>query len=167
MELSRKAEKSYLIRRLSGVAPYDFPYRKKILKSMSLKQLRVVNKIAENITYQNTSNTECKRYSKTDVYVRTFGSLYQIYESDDMSKLYINSVFTELIDAMNVETERGEIQPQKWTTGQHGLIYITNNVMTLYCNYYHGQTELETELLSLIEDTSLLEKDMLVKKGEA
>lgn len=71
------------------------------------------------------------------------------------------------IDAMNVETERGEIQPQKWTTGQHGLIYITNNVMTLYCNYYHGQTELETELLSLIEDTSLLEKDMLVKKGEA
>lgn len=41
MELSRKAEKSYLIRRLSGVAPYDFPYRKKILKSMSLKQLRV------------------------------------------------------------------------------------------------------------------------------
>ncbi len=108
-----------------------------------------------------------KRYSKTDVYVRTFGSLYQIYESDDMSKLYINSVFTELIDAMNVETERGEIQPQKWTTGQHGLIYITNNVMTLYCNYYHGQTELETELLSLIEDTSLLEKDMLVKKGEA
>lgn len=49
MELSRKAEKSYLIRRLSGVAPYDFPYRKKILKSMSLKQLRVVNKIAENI----------------------------------------------------------------------------------------------------------------------
>lgn len=108
-----------------------------------------------------------KRYSKTDVYVRTFESLYQIYESDDKSKLYINSVFTGLIDAMNVETERGEIQPQKWTTGQNGLIYITNNVMTLYCNYYHGQTELETELLSLIGDTSLLEKDMLVKKGEA
>lgn len=64
MELSRKAEKSYLIRRLSGVAPYDFPYRKKILKSMSLKQLRVVNKIAENITYQNTSNTECKQCRK-------------------------------------------------------------------------------------------------------
>lgn len=46
------------------MAPYDFPYRKKILKSMSLKQLRVVNKIAENITYQNTSNTECKQCRK-------------------------------------------------------------------------------------------------------
>ncbi len=67
VELSRKAEKSYLIRRLSGVAPYDFPYRKKILKSMSLKQLRVVNKIAENITYQNTSNTECKQCRKLNV----------------------------------------------------------------------------------------------------
>lgn len=83
LKLSRKAEKSYLIRRLSGVAPYDFPYRKKILKTMSLKQLRVVNKIAEDITYQNTSNTECKQCRKLNVAMMMYEGFRWKFQEDN------------------------------------------------------------------------------------
>lgn len=83
VELSRKAEKRYLVRRLSGVAPYDFSYRKKILKTMSLKQLRVVNEIAKNITYQNTSNTECKQCRKLNVAMMMYEGFRWKFQEDN------------------------------------------------------------------------------------
>ena len=82
MELSRKAEKRYLVRRLAGVSPCDFVYRKKILKSMSLKQLRVVDEMAKNITYQNTSNTECKRCRKLNVAMMMYDGFRWKFQED-------------------------------------------------------------------------------------
>lgn len=101
MELSRKAEKSYLIRRLSGVAPYDFPYRKKILKSMSLKQLRVVNKIAENITYQNTSNTECKQCRKLNVAMMMYEGFRWGFDEDTETILVSEEMLMYFVQLAN------------------------------------------------------------------
>lgn len=53
--LDKKIEKSYIARRLSKIAPYDEGYTEKTLKRMSLKQLKVLEKIIDNLTAQNTS----------------------------------------------------------------------------------------------------------------
>ena len=56
----KKIEKSYIARRLSKIAPYDEGYTEKTLKRMSLKQLKVLEKIIDNLTAQNTSKKECR-----------------------------------------------------------------------------------------------------------
>lgn len=101
-------------------------------------------------------------YQATDVHVTAFQGDYQVYEGPDMHKVYVNSVFHALVSAKNVEGERGEIQPEAWRSSGDNFLFRANNVMTLYCYRYKGQTQLETELLNLATNTSFLEKDVLI-----
>lgn len=101
-------------------------------------------------------------YMPTDVHVVTFDGDYQVYEGTDMHKVYVNSVFNAAISAINVENARGEIQPEPWRSGGGGYMFRANNVMTIYCHCYSGQTQLASELLKLTENTSFLEKDVLI-----
>lgn len=101
-------------------------------------------------------------YMPTAVHVATFNGDYQVYEGTDMHKVYVNSVFNALISATNVEGARGEIQPEPWRSGENGYMFRANNVMTIYCHCYSGQTRLASELLKLTENTSFLEKDNLI-----
>lgn len=101
-------------------------------------------------------------YMPTDVHVTTFNGDYQVYEGTDMHKVYVNSVFNALISATNVEGARGEIQPEPWRSGGSGYMFRANNVMTIYCHCYSGQTQLEVELLKFTKDTSFLEKDAFI-----
>lgn len=121
------------------------------------RQQEIFESVGESFTFKPGDV-----YLATNVYVSTFQGTYQVYEGPDMNKVYVNSVFETLISAMNVEGGRGEIQPEGWRAGGGSYLFRANNVMTLYCHKYSGQTQLEVELLKFTKDTSFLGKDAFI-----
>lgn len=81
--LDKKIEKSYIARRLSKIAPYDEGYTEKTLKRMSLKQLKVLEKIIDNLTAQNTSKKECRSCRKFNIGMMMYeGFRWKIQEEE-------------------------------------------------------------------------------------
>ena len=59
----RKAEKELLLKKLTGSAPYDLE-RSGVLKSMTLSQLRIVDRMLEEVQKKSTYMMKCKNCQK-------------------------------------------------------------------------------------------------------
>ena len=68
----RKAEKELLLKKLTGSAPYDLE-RSGVLKSMTLSQLRIVDRMIKEVQKKSTYMMKCKNCQKLNAGMVTPG----------------------------------------------------------------------------------------------
>ena len=78
----RKAEKELLLKKLTGSAPYDLE-RSGVLKSMTLSQLRIVDRMIEEVQKKSTYMMKCKNCQKLNAGMVMYNGFEWKYAEDE------------------------------------------------------------------------------------